>query len=338
MAETVLVTGGSGYVAGWCISELLARGHTVRTTVRSLAKKAAVRAAISSIVDPAGRLSFAAADLTSDDGWDAAVAGCDTVLHVASPMGGDNPRDADALIAPARDGALRVLGAATRAGVRRVVMTSSLAAAFSATVSAAFIDETVWTDLAVSKVNAYRQSKTIAERAAWDFVKASGGKTELTTILPGAVFGPIQSKDNLGSVRVIGRMLSGKMTRYPRLGLSITDVRDLADIHIRAMTAPAAAGERFIAISEFMWMGEISAVLRGALGDKARKAPTRQAPDIALRLAAIFDPAIRNLTPLLGRKNLYTATKARDGLGWSGRPGATTVVDCGASLIAANVV
>ena len=333
MTATVLVTGGAGYVAGWQIVELLKRGYAVRTTLRSRAREAALTATLSKYIDPAGRLSFAIADLTNDDGWDAAVAGCDYVLHVASPMGQDNPKNPDDLIIPAREGTLRVLRAAVKAGVKRVVMTSSLAAAFPKVAESSNNDESVWTDLKASKVNAYRQSKVIAERAAWDFMKANGGRTEFVTVLPGAIFGPIQSKENLGSVLVIGRMLSGKMPRYPSIGLSITDVRDLADIHIRAMEAPAAAGQRFIAVRDFMWMGEVCKELRAKLGDKAGNVPTKQAPDIALRIASIFDPAIRNLTPLLGRKTTYTSQKAQGMLGWKPRPGAETVVDCARSLV-----
>jgi nucleoside-diphosphate-sugar epimerase len=333
-----LVTGGTGFVAGWCIVELLKRGHDVRATVRSAAKGEAVLRTVTGAVDPCGRLSCAVADLTSDEGWDDAVAGCAYVLHVASPMGGEDGANAEALIGPARDGTLRVLRAAVKAGVKRVVMTSSLAAAFPPKGKKDVNDESVWTDLKDETINPYRQSKVIAERAAWEFIQTNGGKTELTTILPGAVFGPILTNDSLGSVLVLGRMLGGKMPRFPRLGLSISDVRDLADIHILAMTAPAAAGERFIAIRDFMWMGEIASELRAKLGERAAKAPTKQAPDFVLKLAAIFDPAVRNLTPLLGRKNLYTSAKAQRVLGWAPRPGATTVVDCANSLIDRKVV
>ncbi len=294
-----------------------------------------MRAAVASVVDPGDWLAFFVADLTSDPGWDAAVTGCDYVLHVASPMGGEAEQNPDQLIAAARDGTLR---AATNAQVKRVVMTSSLAAAMPPQSKASVNDETVWTDLNVSKVNAYRQSKTFAERAAWDFMASHAGLTTLTTILPGAVFGPVLTTENLGSVQVIGRLLSGKMPGYPRIGLSITDVRDLADIHIRAMTTPEAAGEHFVAIREFMWMADICKELRAKLGARASKVPTRALPDFVLRLAALFDPAIRNLTPLLGRKNLYTAAKAQRVLGWTPRPGVTTIIDCAESLIARSAV
>lgn len=335
-AATVLVTGGTGFVAAWCIVELLQRGHAVRTTVRSLAKAPAVRAAVATMAgDPGERLSFFVADLTRDDGWDAAVAGCDCVLHVASPMGNDLPKDPQALIVPARDGTLRVLRAATRAGVKRVVMTSSLAAATPPRKAEGGVhDETLWTDLGVDKTNAYRQSKTLAERAAWDFMRSHGGTTTLTTILPGAVFGPVLTKDNLGSVQVIGRLLDGKLPGNPRLGFSIVDVRDLADLHVRAMTAPEAAGQRFIAVRDFMWMADISRELRATLGEQARKVPRRGLPDFVLRIAAVFDPALHNITPLLGRRLGFTSAKAQRLLGWKPRSGATTVVECARSLLA----
>jgi dihydroflavonol-4-reductase len=340
LPSTVLVTGGTGFVAGWCIVQLLQHGYAVRTTVRSLSKASAVRAAVASVIDPGERLSFFAADLTSDAGWDAAVAGCDYVLHVASPLGGDSPQNADDLIVPARDGTLRVLRAATRAGVKRVVMTSSLAAAMPPRNAEGLVtDEAVWTDLdAGEKINAYRQSKTIAERAAWDFMRRDAGATTLTTILPGAVFGPVLTTDNLGSVQVIGRLLSGKLPGNPRLGFSIVDVRDLAELHIRAMTAPEAAGQRFIAVRDFMWMADISQELRARLGKQAGKVPTRALPDFVLRLAAVFDPALQNITPLLGRKLAFSSAKAQRVLGWAPRAGATTVVDCAQSLIAGNAV
>src|SRR5262245_7107207 len=191
MGETVLVTGGTGYIAGWCIVELLQQGYRVRTTVRSLSKEAAVRAAVTAGGAPVDRLSFFAADLTSDEGWDAAVTGCDYVLHVASPLGGGATADREALIAPARDGTLRVLRAAAKAGVKRVVMTSAAAAARPPLATNRVSDETIWADPADPQFDAYRVSKILAERAAWDFTNTTDGATELTTILPGAVFGPV---------------------------------------------------------------------------------------------------------------------------------------------------
>lgn len=338
MTETVLVTGGTGFVGGWCIVELLKRGYTVRTTVRSPAKEAGVRAAVASAVNAGDRLSFFIADLTKEEGWDAAVAGCDYVLHVASPLGGDAPKDPNALITPARDGTLRILRAATQAGVKRVALTSSTAAASPLLRSSDSLnDETVWTDPSDKHVNSYRQSKVLAERAAWDFMSSQGSETTLTTILPSAVFGPVLTTESLGSVQVIARLLSGRFPGYPPLGFNIVDVRDLADIHIRAMTSPEAAGERFIATSDFMWMADISKALRAKLGDRAKKVPTRPLPGLVLRLASLFDPALKLVTPSLGRKHTFTSAKAQRVLGWTPRPAETTVVDCAESLIAGNV-
>jgi dihydroflavonol-4-reductase len=332
---TVLVTGGTGFVGGWCIVELLKRGYTVRTTVRSLAREPAVRAAVAAITDPGDRLTFFVADLNSDEGWDTVVSGCDYVLHVASPLGADAPSDPNVLIAPARDGALRVLRAATAAGVGRVVMTSSTAAASSPPQGPDTInDETMWTDPNAPKLTAYRQSKALAERAAWDFIIKDAGSTTLTTILPSAVLGPVLTMENLGSVQVIGRLLDGRVPGNPRLGFSIVDVRDVADIHIRAMTSPQAAGQRFIAAGDFMWMADISKTLRANLGEQARRVPTRALPDFMLRLASLFDRSLTAVTPGLGQKRRFTSEKARRLLDWTPRPAATTVIDCANSLIA----
>jgi dihydroflavonol-4-reductase len=337
MAELVLVTGGSGYIAGWCIAELLRRGYEVRTTVRDPGREQAVADAVSSVADPAGRLSFAVADLTADDGWDDALKGVDYVLHVASPLGGGT---ADAMIAAARDGTLRVLRAAVAAGAKRVVMTSAAnAASPSSYATEGVTDETLWTDPDDPALIPYRRSKTLAERAAWDYMDGQAGLTELVTVLPGAVFGPILATSTIGSVAIIGRMVSGTMRGIPRIGLEIVDVRDLADVHIRAMTSPDAAGQRFLATGEFMWMAEMARVLRDGLGVDGRRVPTRQVPDVVVRFAARFtDRSLREITPALGRRNRHTTEKARRLLGWSPRPARETVLDCARSLIAHGAV
>ncbi|MET7396650.1 NAD-dependent epimerase/dehydratase family protein [Dactylosporangium sp. NPDC005572] len=335
MSETVLVTGGTGYVAGWCVVELLRQGYTVRTTVRDAAKLDRVRAAVAAEVDPGERLTGHVADLTADGGWDAAVAGCDYVLHVASPLGLDGTEDAEALLRPARDGTLRVLRAATAAGVRRVVLTSAAnAASPSSYREDGVTDETLWTDPDDPALTPYRRAKTVAERAAWDFMAAHPGPTTLTTILPGAVFGPVLTPGNLGSVQIVARMLGGKMPGTPRIGLEIVDVRDLADLHVRAMTAPAAAGERFLGTGEFTWMREMAAALRAGLGPAGARVPRRQLPDLAVRLAARFDPQLRAITVSLGRRHRHSTAKAERLLGWHPRPAAETVVDCARSLLA----
>ena len=335
MTETVLVTGGTGYVAGWCIVELLQRGYGVRTTVRSAAKGDAARAAVATMVDPGSRLSLATADLTSSDGWDTAVAGVDYVLHVASPLGNENSTDPDELIVAARDGALRVLRAATAAGVKRVVMTSAAnAASPSSYTTGGVTDETLWTDPDDPALIPYRKSKTLAEKAAWEFMAGYDGPTTLTTILPGAVFGPILTISNMGSVEIIARMVRGSMPGMPRIGLEVVDVRDLADIHVRAMTSPQAAGQRFLATGELVWMRDIARTLRAELGADGEKISTRQLPDFVVRFAARFlDRSLRGIMPSLGRRNRHSSEKARRVLGWQPRPAAETVVDCAKSLI-----
>ena len=329
MGATVLVTGGTGYVGGWAIVGLLERGFDVRTTVRSLGRADAVRAAVGADE----RLGFVVADLMRDDGWDVAMEGVDHVLHVASPLGDENSKDAEALIVPARDGALRVLQAATRAGVKRVVMTSAANAASPASYTEDGVtDETLWT-VDDPKLPAYRRSKTLAEKAVWDFMATYDGPTELTTVLPGAVLGPVLSADNVGTTRIVQRMLAGKMPGTPKIGLEVVDVRDLVDLHIRAMLAPEAAGERFLGTGEFVWMREIAAALKDALGEQAAKVPTRELPNFVVRLASITDPSLRALTVSLGRRNRHTTAKAERVLGWKPRPAADTVVECARSLI-----
>lgn len=330
MAETVLVTGGSGYIGGWCVVELLRRGYNVRTTVRRLSKEAAVRAAIAAEVDPGDRLTFHAAELTKDAGWDEATAGCDYVLHVASPLGTDQPDDPQELIVPAREGALRVLRAAAKAGVKRVVLTSSVSAA-SPVVREAVTDEAVWTD--VGKADAYSQSKALAERAAWDFV-AEHPELELATVLPSLVIGPVLIPENFGSVQVIWRLIAGKVPGNPRLGFTLVDVRDVVDLHIRAMTMKEAKGERFIAANSFTWMEDISKLLRARMGPKAAKVPTRNLPSFVLRFMAMFDKSLRRVTPGLGRAGSFSSAKAQRVLGWKPRPVEDSIVECAESLIA----
>ncbi|MER7309599.1 NAD-dependent epimerase/dehydratase family protein [Streptomyces griseoluteus] len=340
MSETVLVTGGTGYVAGWCITELLKRGYDVRTTVRSAKREQVVTGAVASEVNPAGRLTFATADLTADTGWDEAMHGVTYVLHVASPLGVQNDSAAD-LITPARDGSLRVLRAAAKASVKRVVMTSAAnAASPSSYATEGVTDETLWTDPADPTLIPYRRSKTLAERAAWDFIENNDtGDMELTTVLPGAVFGPILTTSNIGSVGIIARMLKGEMAGIPRIGLEIVDVRDLVDVHLRAMTSPAAAGQRFLATGEFMWMADMAQALHDGLGARGSRVSTRHIPDFAVRLAARFrDPSLREITPALGRRNRHSTEKARTLLGWQPRPARQSVLDCANSLIAHNAV
>lgn len=329
MDDIVVVTGGTGFVAGWTIVALLRRGYRVRATVRSLARGADLRRAVAAEVDPGDRLEVVAADLTDDSGWPEAMAGCRFVLHIASPMAGLAP---DALVATAVEGTRRVIGAALAAGVERVVMTSSTAACTLAKPIAASIDETVWTDPSQPGLAAYRRSKVLAERTAWDLVARQ--PTSLVTLLPGAIFGPALNPDQGGSVAIIRGLMQGRPKLLPRLAFNIVDVRDLAQMHVAAMTAPEAGGERFILMGEALWFREVAQALRARLGARAAKVPTMPLPDWAARfLAAGFSTRMRELLPLLGRTQKFSSEKARRVLGFAPRPAADTVADCGASLV-----
>ncbi|CAN5125171.1 aldehyde reductase [soil metagenome] len=332
MVQTVFVTGGSGFVGGWCIVTLLRRGYDVRATLRSLSKADAVRAMVATQVDPGDRLTFAQADLMSDAGWDAAMAGIDHVLHVASPLGGEGQSVA-ALVGPARDGTIRVLAAATRAGVKRIVVTSSCAAATPLDQSGESVsDETTWTDAEDPKLNAYRKSKAIAEWAAWDWMEANDDPARLTTILPAAIFGPVLSREAMSSVALIQGLLNGRPPAVPRVSFNVVDVRDVAEAHVLALTTPEAAGQRFIAAGEFLWMKDVAAILRDGLGAKAGKVPRRIMPDVLVRLIAIFVPPMRALTPIIGRRHSFDGRKAGQLLGLQYRPARDTILDCARSL------
>jgi nucleoside-diphosphate-sugar epimerase len=337
--STVLVTGGSGFVGSHVILQLLNAGHVVRATVRSLAREDSVRAMLRDAGASADRqLTFLAADLERDDGWVEAVAGCDYVIHVASPMPAAAPKHEDELIIPARDGVLRVLRAARDAKVKRVVLTSSCGAIYYGhPPQAAPFDETSWTNIG-GEMSAYVRSKAIAERAAWDFMAAEGGALELAVINPAGIFGPVLGADFSSSIELVTRLLNG-MPGCPRLYFGVVDVRDVADLHLRAMTAPAAKGERFIAISgDIMSMLDIATVLRTRLGEAAKKVPTRQLPNWLVRVAAVFDATIRPLLPLLDNTRRATSVKAERLLGWTPRSREDAIAATAESLIRFGIV
>jgi|SRR5579871_2248129 len=334
--STVLVTGGSGFIGSHAIIQLLAAGHSVRTTVRDLSRESAVRALLrEGGAEPGSTLTFHAADLETDTGWAEAAAGCDYVLHIASPFPQTVPKDENALIVPARDGALRVLRAARDTGVKRVVMTSSFAAiGYGHPPRSTPFDENDWTNTAGDDVRPYVKSKTIAERAAWDFLARDGGNLELSVVNPVAVFGPVLGADYSTSILLIQRLMDGAMPGCPRLYFGVVDVRDVADLHIRAMTDPAAKGERFLAVAgDFMAIREIAMVLKARMGSAARRVPTRQLPDWLVRLAALRDTAVQQITPELGKRKNATNAKARALLGWSPRSREDAIVASAESLL-----
>jgi dihydroflavonol-4-reductase len=338
--STVLVTGGSGFIGSHCILKLLAAGYSVRTTVRSLERAANVRAMLSAGgADPGDRVSFTALDLARDDGWEQAVRGCDYVLHVASPFPANVPKRDDDLVGPARDGTLRVLRAARQGGVRRVVVTSSFAAiGYGRPTQSQPFDETSWTDLA-GRASAYVKSKTLAERAAWEFVGESDRGPELSAVNPVAVLGPALGPDLSTSIELIRRMLNGGMPGCPALYFGVVDVRDVADLHLQAMTQAAARGERFLAAAgDFMSLLDIATVLRDRLGAAAKRVPKRQIPDWILRVAAVASPMAREILPELGKKKNGTHEKARRLLGWQPRPNEEAIVAAADSLLRLGMV
>jgi len=335
--KTVLVTGGSGFLGGWCIVELLRQGYEVRTTVRDLKREPEVRAAVASQVDPGERLTVLAADLSAEAGWPQAVEGCAYVLHVASPFPAAQPKDPDELIVPAREGTRRVLRAALDAGVERVVLTSSVAAIAGGAKGPGPLTEQDWTKLETPGLSPYVQSKTIAERAAWDLVRERGEEDRLAVVNPGAILGPLLSEDPSFSLQAIQRLLDG-MPGVPRIGFSFVDVRDVAALEVAAMTAPEAGGERFIAVEEFRWMAEVAAALRERLGPSAAKVPTRTAPNLLVRALALFDPSVRTIANQLGKKLTYSSEKSRLTLGWAPRSVEQSALDTAESMIEKGLV
>jgi nucleoside-diphosphate-sugar epimerase len=334
--STILVTGGSGFIGSHCILQLLSAGHQVRTTVRSLKREADVRAMLKEGgADPGNRLSFFAADLENDAGWPQAVAGCEYVLHVASPFPASVPKHEDELIVPAREGALRVLRASRDAGVKRVVLTSSFAAiGYGQKPQTAPFNETNWTDPNSDDALPYVKSKTIAERAAWDFIASEGGSLELSVVNPVGVFGPVLGPDYSTSILIVQRMMDGAIPGCPKISFGVVDVRDVADLHIRAMTQPAAKSERFLAVAgDFMSMLDIAHVLKSRMGASAKKVPTRELPNWLVRLAALRDPAIKQILPELGKRRNATHEKAARLLGWSPRSNEDAIVAAAESLI-----
>jgi dihydroflavonol-4-reductase len=344
MMSVILVTGGSGFIGSHSILQLLAAGHQVRTTVRSLRREGDVRAMLNEglkegLKDGAAelgdRLSFIAADLENDAGWAEAVAGCEYVLHVASPFPPNVPKNEEELIVPAREGTLRVLRASRDAGVKRVVLTSSFAAiGYGQKKRETPFDETNWTDPNGDDVRPYVKSKTLAERAAWDFIARDGGDLELSVVNPVGVFGPVLGPDYSTSILIVQRLMDGAMPGCPRLYFGAVDVRDVADLHIRAMTHPAAKGERFLAVAgDFMSILDIARVLKGAMGARANRVPTRQLPNWLVRIAALRDPAVRQILPELGKLRNATNEKSRRMLGWAPRSNEEAIVATAESLV-----
>lgn len=339
MKGTVLVTGGSGFVASHVVLQLLNDGYTVRTTVRSPGKEQGVRSALDRAgANTAGRLSFYVADLLRDQGWADACTGCDYVMHVASPLLAT--KNEEEVIRPAVDGVLRVLRAARDASVKRVVFTSTCGAIYYGhPLRAEPFDETSWTNIDGGDMSAYVKSKALAEQAAWNFMKSEGGALELSVVNPSGIFGPALGPDFSSSLGLIKRLLNGSMPACPDLWFGVVDVRDVADLHLRAMIAPEAKNQRFIATQgNAVSMLEIARVLRERLGDQAKRVPTRKMPDFIIRLIAFFSVEMRDLVPLLGKVRNATSAKAQRLLGWKPRKWEEAVVATAESLFKLNLI
>ncbi len=342
MPKTILVTGGTGYIAGEIIDQLLEAGHTVHTTIRD--RKKSEHGLRDRFDVGATKLKIFQADLMDDAGWAEANEGCDAVAHVASPISVRTPKHEDEMIVPARDGTIRALRFAKQAGVRRFVQTSSMAAvAYGRDEKVYTVDESDWTDISHPDVTPYAKSKTIAERAARDWMFASGGQgdqgMEFVSVNPAMVLGPVYDGDFSPSVVAIKQILSGAMPMAPDLGFGIVDTRDCAALHVKCLLEPGLAGERFLASGKFMKIIEIADVLRARLpAEQTRKVPKRVMPNWMFAAVSLFNPGVRSIKNELGKTRNVDAEHARDVLGWETRPPEQSVVDCAESLIAHGVV
>lgn len=332
----VVITGASGFIAKHIVLRALNAGHDVVATLRSPGRAEEVRAAIrSGLADPAGlhRLGFATVDLEADAGWAEALQGAEALIHTASPFSAAQPKDADILIRPAVEGTRRALVAARAAGVRRVVLTSSVAAITGrgAGQGPGLFDENRWTDPDDPKVTPYARSKTLAERAAWDFV-AAHPEMQLTAINPSLVMGPPLDSHYGTSVGLVARLLGGRDPMLPKIGFGIVDVRDVAEMHLCALERPEAVGQRIIASAGSLWFKQIAAAV--AAEAPGRRVPLREAPNPLIRLLALFDPAIRTILPTLGTMDQFANDRARGILGISFVPAAEAVQATARVLVA----
>ena len=298
--EKVLVTGASGFIAEHCIIELLKNGYSVKGSLRSMNREQEVRDAVKTETDDT-KLEFCKLDLLEDDGWEDAMWDCDYLMHVASPFVIEDPKDENELIKPAKEGTLRALNAAKKAGIKRVVLTSSVAAVNSHMMSGTS-DHTTWTDINSKYVTPYQKSKTIAEKAAWDFYnnQDNSNKMEMAVINPGGVMGPQLGNDLGGaSTQIVSQLISGKFPMIPALSFPFIDVRDVAILHLKAMTTPEADGKRFIAAhSEPTWMYQVAEVLSAAGYEKIK---LKKAPSFMLKLIGLFDNKTKSLVPMLDK-------------------------------------
>ncbi|MDR3006809.1 MAG: aldehyde reductase [Sphingobacterium sp.] len=337
--ETVLITGGSGFIASYCMITLLKNGFKVRASLRSLNKSELVKkmlkqGGINNFED----LSFVLADLGNEASWENAADGCQYVIHTASPTPFTNAKTEDDFVIPAVNGVLNVMRAAKRAGVKRFVLTSAFGAVGMGTKKTTPYTEEDWTVLN-DTVAPYQKSKTISEKAAWNFIENEGNGMELSVVNPTAVAGPILADDFSHSIQNIKQMLEGQMKGCPKIISGYVDVRDVADLHFKAMIMPEAKGERFIAASgRGLSLLDVANILRDNLGEKANKVPTKELPNWVIKLIAVFNPKLKTVVPLLGMVKHASSEKAIKMLGWKPRPTKEAILATANSLFEMNVI
>ncbi|MGD8243353.1 MAG: aldehyde reductase [Desulfobacterales bacterium] len=337
---TVLVTGATGFIAKHCILKLLEQNYKVRGTIRSMGSETGLRATFAKHISADDRLEFVPADLTSDVGWNESAIGCQYVIHTASPVPSEPPKDESEVIVPARDGTLRVLNAAVSAKVKRVVVTSSLAAISYGhdDYSTKVFNEDDWSNTD-RPIAAYAKSKTLAERASWDFIDSlDDSPIELSTINPGYVLGPILDKNFSASGEIIRKLMRRDLPGCPDLDFPLVDVRDVADAHIAAMTKPQAAGMRFCCVAGNGTMQEIAIILNKHFAEKGYKARTWKMPNIMVRLAAVFDKTVRLVVNDLGRRSKISNDRIKEVLDWKAHSVEEMVIAMAESMIEHRVV
>ena len=337
----VLVTGASGFIAIHCIIQLLEQGYQVRGTLRSMSRENELRQTLAKFVQANDKLTFVQADLLADAGWAEAMQGCDYVLHVASPFPVEAPKDENDLIRPAKEGTLRVLRAAAEHGVKRVVLTSSVAAIAAGHPRAkTHFDEKDWSLPNSPTIESYPKSKTLAENAAWEFIKTlpQGHPLELVVINPGYVLGPLPDTHQRTSGELIKQLMGGTLPGLARVQFSGVDVRDVAAAHIAAMTTPEAAGQRFLCINEHFWLYEAAAILNKHFSARGYKIPTTILPSWLVRIVAIFLPPARSVLNTLDREVFTDSTLIRKTLNWKPRSLEQTLVDMAESTIELKLV
>ncbi|MBT3314034.1 MAG: aldehyde reductase [Anaerolineae bacterium] len=336
---TVLVTGASGFVGIHCVVALLKEGYQVRGTIRSLERESALRKTISKLVDANNRLTLVEADLLNDAGWDDAIQDCDYVLHVASPFPLGEPKHEDDLIIPAREGTLQVLRAAAKNGVKRVVLTSSVAAiAYGHPKEKTHFNENDWSIADSPTIAAYSKSKTLAERAAWDFVKNLDNGMELATINPGLILGPLPDTNARTSGVLIQSLMLSTLPGLARMHFNAVDVRDVAAAHLAAMITPEAAGQRFICVSDSFWIKDVALLLKEKYADKSYKIKTNVFPNWMVRFVAIFSKEARATVDALDQELHVDNSRIKEVLNWHPRDMKEMVLSMAESMIELDMV